>query len=155
MAKVKGAITVNIERCKGCNLCAVACPTNTLALQPNEVNDRGYHYAYMANPDNCTGCCSCAWVCPDACIEVYRVKVDLTGSAFTAKTKFSNPNSNTTINMKEEVRLIKGNEAIAHAAIRFGFDGYFGYPITPQSEVLETLEELMPWETTGMVVLQA
>ncbi|MDE5843443.1 MAG: 3-methyl-2-oxobutanoate dehydrogenase subunit VorB [Muribaculaceae bacterium] len=57
--------------------------------------------------------------------------------------------------MKEEVRLMKGNEAIAHAAIRYGADGYFGYPITPQSEVLETLEELMPWETTGMVVLQA
>lgn len=50
---------------------------------------------------------------------------------------------------------MKGNEAIAHAAIRYGFDGYFGYPITPQSEVLETLEELMPWETTGMTVLQA
>lgn len=50
---------------------------------------------------------------------------------------------------------MKGNEAIAHAAIRYGADGYFGYPITPQSEVLETLEELMPWETTGMVVLQA
>ena len=57
--------------------------------------------------------------------------------------------------MKEEVRLMKGNEAIAHAAIRYGCDGYFGYPITPQSEVLETLEELMPWETTGMTVLQA
>lgn len=55
----------------------------------------------------------------------------------------------------EEVRLMKGNEAIAHAAIRYGCDGYFGYPITPQSEVLETLEALMPWETTGMVVLQA
>lgn len=55
----------------------------------------------------------------------------------------------------EEVKLMKGNEAIAHAAIRYGADGYFGYPITPQSEVLETLEELMPWETTGMVVLQA
>ena len=50
---------------------------------------------------------------------------------------------------------MKGNEAIAHAAIRYGFDGYFGYPITPQSEVLETLMEQMPWETTGMVVLQA
>ena len=50
---------------------------------------------------------------------------------------------------------MKGNEAIAHAAIRYGCDGYFGYPITPQSEVLETLEALMPWETTGMVVLQA
>ncbi len=55
----------------------------------------------------------------------------------------------------EEVRLMKGNEVLAHAAIRYGADGYFGYPITPQSEVLETLEELMPWETTGMVVLQA
>lgn len=57
--------------------------------------------------------------------------------------------------MEEEVRLMKGNEAVAHAAIRYGVDGYFGYPITPQSEILETLEELMPWETTGMVVLQA
>ncbi len=57
--------------------------------------------------------------------------------------------------MAEEVVLMKGNEAIAHAAIRIGVDGYFGYPITPQSEVLETLAEQKPWETTGMVVLQA
>ena len=55
----------------------------------------------------------------------------------------------------EAVKLMNGTEAIAHAAIRYGVDGYFGYPITPQSEVLETLEEEMPWETTGMVVLQA
>ena len=76
MAKVKGAITVNTERCKGCNLCVVACPTHTLALQPNEVNDRGYHFAYPATPDACIGCAACALVCPDACIEVYRVKVE-------------------------------------------------------------------------------
>ena len=50
---------------------------------------------------------------------------------------------------------MKGNEAIAHAAIRCGCDGYFGYPITPQSEVIETLCLLKPWETTGMVVVQA
>ncbi len=50
---------------------------------------------------------------------------------------------------------MKGNEAIAHAAVRYGADGYFGYPITPQSEVLETLENIQPWNTTGMVVLQA
>ena len=56
---------------------------------------------------------------------------------------------------EQEVMLMKGNEAIAHAAIRCGTDGYFGYPITPQSEVLETLALLKPWETTGMVVLQA
>lgn len=57
--------------------------------------------------------------------------------------------------MAEEIVLMKGNEAIAHAAIRCGADGYFGYPITPQSEILETLAELKPWETTGMVVVQA
>ena len=50
---------------------------------------------------------------------------------------------------------MKGNEALAIAAIRYGADAYFGYPITPQSEVLETLMAEQPWETTGMVVLQA
>ena len=57
--------------------------------------------------------------------------------------------------VEQEVTLMKGNEALAHAAIRCGADGYFGYPINPQSEVIETLAELKPWETTGMVVLQA
>jgi 2-oxoglutarate ferredoxin oxidoreductase subunit alpha len=57
--------------------------------------------------------------------------------------------------MSEEIALMKGNEAIAHAAIRYGVDGYFGYPITPQSEIIETLMEEAPWKTTGMVVLQA
>lgn len=57
--------------------------------------------------------------------------------------------------MEEQYVLLKGNEAIAHAAIRCGCDGFFGYPITPQSEVLETLCLQKPWETTGMVVLQA
>ncbi len=54
-----------------------------------------------------------------------------------------------------EYILMKGNEAIAISAIRNGCDGYFGYPITPQSEVMETLMEEKPWESTGMVVLQA
>lgn len=56
---------------------------------------------------------------------------------------------------EQEITLMKGNEAIANAAIRCGADGYFGYPITPQSEIIETLAVLKPWETTGMVVLQA
>lgn len=73
MAKVSGAVVVDRERCKGCDLCVVACPTDVLALMANEVNDRGYHYAYMKNPEACIGCAACATVCPDACIEVYRV----------------------------------------------------------------------------------
>lgn len=57
--------------------------------------------------------------------------------------------------MEKELRLMKGNEAVAEAAIRAGTDGYFGYPITPQSEILEYLMEADPAKTTGMVVLQA
>jgi 2-oxoglutarate ferredoxin oxidoreductase subunit alpha len=56
--------------------------------------------------------------------------------------------------MSEKI-LLKGNEAIAIAAIRCGCDGYFGYPITPQSEILETLSDINPEKDTGMIVLQA
>ena len=75
MAKMKGAVVVNVERCKGCNLCVVACPTNALALTTDEVNHRGYAYCREVN-DTCIGCASCAIVCPDGCISVYRVKED-------------------------------------------------------------------------------
>jgi len=57
--------------------------------------------------------------------------------------------------MEKELRLMKGNEAVAEAAIRAGVDGYFGYPITPQTEIIEYLMEANPEEKTGMVVLQA
>lgn len=57
--------------------------------------------------------------------------------------------------MEKELKLMKGNEALAEAAIRAGTDGYFGYPITPQSEVMEYLMLEKPQERTGMVVLQA
>ncbi len=53
-----------------------------------------------------------------------------------------------------ELKLMKGNEALAEAAILAGCDGYFGYPITPQSEVLEYLTQYA-YQRTGMVVLQA
>lgn len=54
-----------------------------------------------------------------------------------------------------ELRLMKGNEAVAEAAIRTGVDAYFGYPITPQSEVIEYLASQQTHKRTGMVLLQA
>lgn len=73
MPKVRGAIEVDIETCKGCALCVVACPTKTIALK-RDVNSKGYHYAFMENPQSCTGCVSCALVCPDTAITVFRIK---------------------------------------------------------------------------------
>ena len=73
MAKLKGTIVVDTERCKGCGVCTVNCPRKVVELGKS-VNSKGYCYAYMAQPDECTGCTNCAVVCPDGAITVYRVK---------------------------------------------------------------------------------
>ena len=70
MAKIKGTIVVDKERCKGCGVCVAACPCQVLELSV-EVNSKGYPVARMANPDACTGCASCGISCPDSCITVY------------------------------------------------------------------------------------
>ena len=70
MAKAKGDIIIDIEKCKGCELCMEACPEDALALS-KIVNQRGYLYAVKVE-DNCTGCTNCALVCPDGVITVFR-----------------------------------------------------------------------------------
>jgi 2-oxoglutarate ferredoxin oxidoreductase subunit delta len=50
------------------------CGENVISMS-DEVNRKGYGYAYMSNPEACTGCINCALVCPDRAIAVYRVKV--------------------------------------------------------------------------------
>jgi 2-oxoglutarate ferredoxin oxidoreductase subunit delta len=74
MAKVKGAIVVDIDKCKGCEICIAACPTEVISMT-DTVNGRGYHYAYMEKPDACTGCINCGIICPDGVITVYRYKL--------------------------------------------------------------------------------
>jgi 2-oxoglutarate ferredoxin oxidoreductase subunit delta len=75
MAKIRGAIVVEIERCKGCQVCVNSCPSQVISMSQS-VNGKGFQYAIMANPDECTGCSNCAIVCPDAVITVYRTKVE-------------------------------------------------------------------------------
>jgi 2-oxoglutarate ferredoxin oxidoreductase subunit delta len=74
MAKIKGAIVVDAERCKGCEVCIGACPTSVIAMT-RDVNGKGYHTAYMEKPDDCIGCANCAIVCPDGVITVYKKKI--------------------------------------------------------------------------------
>ncbi|NQU67362.1 MAG: 4Fe-4S dicluster domain-containing protein [Candidatus Marinimicrobia bacterium] len=70
MAKIKGHISINIDNCKGCELCIVECPQDSLKMSEH-INTQGYHYAVLVQ-DNCTGCTNCALVCPEAIITVYR-----------------------------------------------------------------------------------
>jgi len=77
MATVRGTVQIQIETCKGCEICIESCPQKSLALS-KEINAKGYHYAVLVE-DNCTGCVNCALVCPDAVITVYRTKKNSTG----------------------------------------------------------------------------
>ena len=75
MNKIKGAVVINTDRCKGCNLCVVACPYDVLELARKKVNASGYAYAQAVKAEACVGCAACGTVCPDGCITVYRMKV--------------------------------------------------------------------------------
>lgn len=68
--KIKGKVEIDIEKCKGCELCTVVCKEDALVLSKN-LNLKGYRYIVAIN-DNCTGCVNCALVCPDAVIKVWR-----------------------------------------------------------------------------------
>ena len=75
MSKIRGAIVVDTERCKGCALCVNACPQDVIALA-KKVNVNGYPFVEVVYQDNCVGRASCAIVCPDGCITVYRKKME-------------------------------------------------------------------------------
>jgi 2-oxoglutarate ferredoxin oxidoreductase subunit delta len=73
-----GKIIIDTERCKGCGLCVVVCPNNSIIISEKS-NKTGYFPAKpvsgqdeMANDADCTGCGACAIICPEAIIEVFR-----------------------------------------------------------------------------------
>ena len=68
--KSRGTVTIDVDTCKGCELCITACPPRVLTMTPSAVNGLGYHYPQL-HP-GCTGCAACLFVCPDFCFEVYR-----------------------------------------------------------------------------------
>ncbi|MDR0794724.1 MAG: 4Fe-4S binding protein [Tannerella sp.] len=76
MAKFIGTVVINTERCKGCNLCVISCPSDVLELHSRDVNNKGYHFVVLKNPNQCIGCANCGVVCPDGCLTVYKTKIE-------------------------------------------------------------------------------
>jgi 2-oxoglutarate ferredoxin oxidoreductase subunit delta len=68
-----GRTVTDEERCKGCELCASACPYK-LIVMAERFNRKGYHPAVLddSRATECTGCALCARMCPDVAITVYR-----------------------------------------------------------------------------------
>jgi len=76
MSGSRGTLVIDVERCKGCELCIAACPPAVLEMSA-EVNETGYRYPIL-HP-GCTGCTACQMVCPDAVFDVYRLGGGKTG----------------------------------------------------------------------------
>jgi 2-oxoglutarate ferredoxin oxidoreductase subunit delta len=69
---IQGRITIDSERCKGCELCTTVCPQRVIRMSVS-FNAKGYHPAQLVDPGGaCTGCAVCAIICPDTAITVYR-----------------------------------------------------------------------------------
>ena len=65
-------VTINELLCKGCGLCARACPKDVLALSRTKLNLKGYHPAEVVRQENCIGCASWARTCPDVAIRIEK-----------------------------------------------------------------------------------
>lgn len=65
----RGTITIDIELCKGCELCIPACPVDVLVMSEAR-NERGERYPLLKA--GCTGCGACYYVCPDLCFAIYQ-----------------------------------------------------------------------------------
>ena len=65
-----GKIIIDTERCKGCGLCVVVCPKNSIVI--SEISNRNGYFPAHTNNSDCTGCGACAIICPEAIIEVLR-----------------------------------------------------------------------------------
>ncbi|MGN1002199.1 MAG: 4Fe-4S binding protein [Oscillospiraceae bacterium] len=72
--KKRFKVTFNRDKCKGCEICVSFCPKKILAMDPAEVNAKGYHPATILDQGACIGCQSCALMCPDCCIRIYELE---------------------------------------------------------------------------------
>lgn len=68
----KGKVSFNQDRCKGCELCVVACPMNIVEIDKATINKKGYNPATVFEMEKCIGCANCATMCPDEVITVER-----------------------------------------------------------------------------------
>jgi 2-oxoglutarate ferredoxin oxidoreductase subunit delta len=69
--KVRGVVSVDIERCKGCGFCVEFCPSHVLVMSA-KFNGKGYHYPELVAGKDCLACDLCGMYCPDFAIYASR-----------------------------------------------------------------------------------
>jgi 2-oxoglutarate ferredoxin oxidoreductase subunit delta len=69
-----GKIIIDTERCKGCGLCVIVCPKNSIII--SKISNKNGYFPAETNNSECTGCTMCAIICPEAIIVVQRDNSD-------------------------------------------------------------------------------
>lgn len=75
VAKAKGKVIIDEDKCKGCGLCATACPVGIVTFDKNRINAKGYHPVTISDMEKCIGCANCATMCPDSVLTIEREMV--------------------------------------------------------------------------------
>jgi 2-oxoglutarate ferredoxin oxidoreductase subunit delta len=66
----RGTVKIDIEACKGCELCIPACRPGVLSMTTDQSNQRGYQYPELSA--GCTACRACVQVCPDFVFQLWK-----------------------------------------------------------------------------------
>lgn len=66
----RGTLVIDVERCKGCELCIDACKPGVLTMTTDKRNEMGYLYPELE--PGCTACHACALICPDFVFQVWK-----------------------------------------------------------------------------------
>ncbi len=161
----RGTVVIDVEACKGCDLCIDACPPRVLVMTDHQVNTRGYRYPRLLA--GCTGCQACAQICPDFVFGVYKYETPwswppipekstmpdrdrIDGEATTERALMEGPEAMAERVLLEgseatiERALMEGPEAMARAAVAAGCRFFAGYPMTPFTGLLEHMAGLLP-----------
>ena len=143
-------VEIDPEKCKSCAGCVLDCPKNVLFIG-EEFNTSGYNFAQYAG-EGCTGCAACYYACPDNAICVFRKGAEPAAtesrgleSVLTQDSVPMNPRlRDLLLESVTGPRFVEGNDAVVYGALLAGCELFFGYPITPASEISHLSAELYP-----------
>ena len=66
----RGTVVIDVDACKGCDLCIDACKPGVLRMTTTTLNTRGFRYPELL--PGCTACKACAQICPDFVFQVWK-----------------------------------------------------------------------------------
>ena len=142
--RTRGTVVIDVEACKGCDLCIDACPPRVLEMTTHDVNSRGYRYPRSEGRMHGV---------PGVCLDLPRLLLPGVQVRHPARAHGPGRRARMTQTAPAPRLLLEGSEAIADAMVAAGCRFFAGYPMTPFTEILEHMAAKLP--TVGGVCMNA